>query len=308
MDPQELASFEANRARMFGLAYRMLGEAAEAEDVVQDAYLRWREGQDIAVPAAWLTKVVTNLCLSRLASARARRERYVGPWLPEPVLTGLGLNGLGLTGPGREQDPVEVAERRDSLSLGVLVLLERLTPPERAAFVLRSAFDYSHREIAEILDIDEVHARQLYSRARAHVGEPRRRFTATPEQREKIVEQFLAAAVGGDLTGLERLLTEDATAWSDGGGEVAATRHPAFGRFKIARMLTALAATDRAVTATYAIATVNDTPAVLVREAGMLTVVIVPELTEDGIVAVRAILNPAKLAFITTQLATARSV
>ncbi|NIH84480.1 sigma-70 family RNA polymerase sigma factor [Amycolatopsis granulosa] len=192
MDP--LARFEAGRPRLFGLAYRLLGEAAEAEDVVQEAYLRWHAATGVEVPEAWLSKVVTNLCLNRLTSARARREVYLGPWLPEPVFTDRG--------------PLEIAEQRDSLSLGLLVLLERLTPPERATFVLREAFGHSHREIGEVLDLDEAHVRQLYRRARQHVARGRTRFTATAEQRRALVEQFLAATVAGDVAGLERLLAE----------------------------------------------------------------------------------------------------
>jgi RNA polymerase sigma factor (sigma-70 family) len=178
MAVEKLARFEENRSRLFSLAYQMLGEAAEAEDVVQDAYLRWERSEVVGVPEAWLTKVVANLCLSRLTSARARRERYVGSWLPEPVLTA--------SGPG----PLEIVEQRDSVSFGMLLLLERLTPPERLAFVLREAFDYSHREVAEILQVDEVHARQLYHRARAHVGTGHKRFTAEPERGRRMVERF----------------------------------------------------------------------------------------------------------------------
>ncbi|MEO3930132.1 sigma-70 family RNA polymerase sigma factor [Micromonosporaceae bacterium B7E4] len=143
---ERLERFEANRRRLFGVAYRLLGEASEAEDVVQDAYLRWERSDSVVSPEAWLTRVVTNLCLDRLTSARAQRERYVGPWLPEPVLTG-----------GGALDPLETVEQRELLSLGMLVLLERLTPPERAVFVLREAFGHGHREIAEILEVNEPH-------------------------------------------------------------------------------------------------------------------------------------------------------
>src|SRR5262245_10655830 len=245
MDERGVAEFQTHRARLLGLAYRMLGELTEAEDVVQDAYLRWRTGRDVNTPAAWLTTVVTNLCLTRLTSARARRERYMGPWLPEPMLTDNG------------QDPLDMVEQKDTLSLGFLVLLEKLTPPERAAFVLRSAFDYSHRDIADILRTDEANARQLYHRARAHVGDARRRFTASPEQGTKLVERFLAASVDGDVAGLERVLTDDATVWSDGGGKVTAALHPITGRADVARYLVALASTARGQTAAFTLAEVN---------------------------------------------------
>lgn len=287
-DTEKLGRFEAERGRLFGLAYRMLGEASEAEDVVQDAYLRWRRSDAVTVPEAWLTKVVTNLCLNRLTSARARREVYVGPWLPEPVFTS-------------ELGPLEIVEQRDTLSLGMLTLLERLTPPERAAFVLREAFDYSHREIADILDVDEAHARQLYRRAREHVGEPRKRFTPSSEQQTKIVERFLAATVEGDLAGLERLLAADVVAWADGGGKAAAARAPVRGRERVVRFLAGLARHPRAAGMRLSIASVNGEPAIALHEAGMLAYIIVPEIFAGRVVAIRTVANPDKLAFAAAQ-------
>ncbi|WP_405795594.1 RNA polymerase sigma factor SigJ [Streptomyces sp. NBC_01506] len=294
-----LTQFETHRARLIGLAYRMLGEAFEAEDVVQDAYLRWRDSGEVADPAPWLTKVVTNLCLSRLTSARARRETYVGPWLPEPMVVAAA--------DGRD-DPADTAARRDSLSLGLLVLLERLTPPERAAFVLREAFAYSHREIARILGIEEAHARQLFTRARAHVG-ARQRFTATSGQRRAIVERFLAATLDGDVIALERLLADDAVAWADGGGRVRATLRPAVGRVGVARLLASFGRSARARAASFTVTTVNDAPAIVVREAGLVSGVFAPELGGDGrVVALWSVLNPDKLGFARAQLASERSV
>jgi RNA polymerase sigma-70 factor (TIGR02957 family) len=290
MTVDKVTLFQAQRGRLFGLAYRMLGEASEAEDVVQDAYLRWERSDRVDVPEAWLTRVVINLCLNRLTSARARREQYIGPWLPEPVLTGHG-----------ELGPMETAEQRDSLSLGVLVLLERLTPPERAAFVLREAFDYSHREIAEILDVDEPHARQLYRRAQAHVGQPRRRFTADLGHRKKLVERFLAATVDGDLASLERLLADDVVSWADGGGKATASRRPLFGRTTIVRLFGALSRHPRAAHAQLSIEMVNADPAVVVHEAGVLSSIIVPEVSDGRITALRTIANPDKLAFAARQ-------
>nr|WP_027942090.1 RNA polymerase sigma-70 factor [Amycolatopsis taiwanensis] len=290
MEADKLTRFQAERGRLFGLAYRMLGEASEAEDVVQDVYLRWARSESVDVPEAWLTKVATNLCLNRLTSARARREQYVGPWLPEPVFTADGDFG-----------PLETVEQRDSLALGVLVLLERLTPPERAAFVLREAFDYSHREIAEILDVEESHARQLYRRAREHVGEPRKRFTASVAQRTKIVERFVAATVEGDVEGLERLLAEDVVSWADGGGKATAARRPVSGRADVARLFSGLQRHPRAANATLSIELVNGDPAVVVYESEVLTYLFVPEVADDRIVAVRVIANPDKLAFAVRQ-------
>lgn len=285
----EVVEFEQQRRRLFGIAYRMLGEASEAEDVVQDAYLRWRSRSGVDTPAAWLTTVVTNLCINRLTSARARRERYVGPWLPEPVATG--------------NDPAELVERRDTVSLGFLVLLEKLTPPERAVFVLREAFDYSHRASAEVLGVDEAHARQLYHRALARLGEARRRFDVRPADGTKLVERFIAATVDGDVAGLEAILTEDAAIWADGGGKAIAAREPVFGRSNAAHYLAGLASSPRASTACLSVAEINNTAAILVHESGDLTGVLVPEVHDDTITTIRAVLNPDKLAYLRTQLA-----
>ncbi|QFU90840.1 RNA polymerase sigma-70 factor [Amycolatopsis sp. YIM 10] len=284
-----LEQFEAARPRLFSLAYRMLGEAAEAEDVVQEAYLRWAKSEPVDTPPAWLTRVATNLCLNRLTSARARRERYAGPWLPEPVVTGPG--------------PLETAEQRDSLRFGVLVLLERLTPPERAAFVLRESFEYSHREIAGILGVSEANARQLYRRAREHVGEPRKRFEASAEDHRKVIERFIAAALNGDLAALEQMLTEDVVSWSDGGGKVTAGRRPITGRDKVLRLLAGLGRHPRAAGAEFAVEVVNGEPALLVFESGGLTAVMLPELRDGKVTALRTVLNPDKLAYAAAQLA-----
>ncbi|MFF0345536.1 RNA polymerase sigma factor SigJ [Kribbella sp. NPDC004875] len=285
----DVAEFEQQRTRMFAVAYRMLGEATEAEDVVQDAYLRWRSGHDpVQTPAAWLTTVVTNLCINRLTSARARRERYVGPWLPEPIATG--------------NDPQDAVELKDSVSMGFLVLLEKLTPPERAVFVLREAFGYSHRDSAEVLGVDEGNARQLYHRALARVGEAHRRFAAEPIDGTRLVERFIAAAVDGDVEGLEAILHEDAAIWADGGGKAIAAREPIFGRSSAAQYLAGLAAGPRALTARLSVAEVNNAPAILVHESGELTGVLVPEIHDGAITTIRAVLNPDKLAHLRGQL------
>jgi RNA polymerase sigma-70 factor (ECF subfamily) len=291
MTQERLERFEANRRRLFGLAYRLLGEASEAEDVVQDAYLRWERSDTAVSPEAWLTKVVTNLCLNRLTSARAQRDRYVGTWLPEPVFTDRGVLG-----------PLETVEQRESLSLGMLVLLERLTPPERAAFVLREAFGHSHREIAAILELDEAHVRQLYRRARMHVGAARKRFDATPEQRRKLVERFLAATLGGDVQELERLLAKDVVAWADGGGKAPATRQPVVGRDSLLRYLVIMAEHPQWARVTSAtVGTVNTEPAIVLELEGRLVAVMVPEFDGDRIAALHAVSNPDKLAFLARQ-------
>ncbi|GAA1512958.1 RNA polymerase sigma factor SigJ [Sphaerisporangium rubeum] len=281
----KLDRFASNRPRLLGLAYRMLGELAEAEDVLQDAYLRWERSDGVEVPEAWLTTVVTNLCLNRLTSARARREQYVGTWLPEPVAV---LDGrLG---------PLETVEQRESLSLGMLVLLERLTPPERAAFVLREAFGHSHREVAGILDVEEAHARQLYHRARERVGEERTRFSASPEQRSRMLEVFLSAALRGDLATLEHMLAEDAVSWADGGGKAAAAARPVHGRVRVARLVSGLVHHPRHTGLDLVAGTINGEPGFLVRDGGTLIAAGVPEFGPDGlIVAIRTVTNPDKL-------------
>ena len=288
---ERLERFEANRGRLFGLAYRLLGEASEAQDVVQDAYLRWERNDTAVSPEAWLTKVVTNLCLNRLTSARAQRERYVGAWLPEPVFTDRSVLG-----------PLETVEQRESLSLGMLVLLERLTPPERAAFVLREAFGHSHREVAEILELDEAHVRQLYRRAREHVGAARRRFVVTPEQRRELLERFLAATLAGDVQELEQLLAEDVVAWADGGGKAPAGRQPVVGRDSLVRYLILAVGHPRWARVTaFTVRTVNTEPAIVFEMDGRLFAVMVPEFDGDRITALHAVTNPDKLAFLARQ-------
>ncbi|MFF4990388.1 RNA polymerase sigma-70 factor [Streptosporangium saharense] len=275
--------FEELRRRMFGLAYRMLGSAAEAEDVVQDAYLRWHtaDRRNVEVPGAWLAKVVTNLCLNRLTAARATRESYVGPWLPEPVESAA-------------LDPLETAERRDSVSVAFLVLLERLTPPERAVFVLREAFSYGYREIAEVLDLSETNCRQLLLRARKRVGEPRR-FDVPGEQRHRIVERFLDAARGGDLAELERLLAVDVVAWSDGGGRVGAALRPVVGRDKVTRFLVGLAA-KFGEGGEFTHTEINGQEGLVVRYEDTVIAVFVIEVAEGRVAGVQAVLNPDKIA------------
>lgn len=202
--------FEVSRNRLASLAYRLLGSAADAEDAVQDAFLHWQAADQrrIRVPEAWLTRIVTNLCLDRLRSARARRERSAGAWLPEPLLAGDPMLG-----------PADTFEQRESVSLAVLTLMERLSPLERAVYVLREAFSYSHAEIAELLGITESASQQHLHRARRRVTAARRRGgEVDPESARRIVEEFLAAAFSGRTERLVALLTDDATAVSDGAG------------------------------------------------------------------------------------------
>ena len=221
---EHVRTFEAARPRLQAIAYRMLGTVADAEDAVQDTYVRW-SGADhggVREPAAWLTRVLTNVCLNRLTSARARCEEYVGPWLPEPVVTEHALATLA---------------ERESVSMAMLVVLERLTPPERAVFVLREAFGYPHAEIAEMLEVTEAHSQQLYRRARGHVAQGRARFTTSVEQAQRITDRFLEAARGGDQERLRSLFVDDVVAWADGGGRATAARKPVSGADRVARYL-----------------------------------------------------------------------
>ena len=221
---------EALRRHGFGVAYRMLGSVSEAEDVAQEALLRLtRQEGPIDEPAAWITTVSTRLSINVLKSARARRESYVGPWLPEPLLED--------PTPG----PASRAELADSLSLALLVLLERLTPVERAAYLLREVFGYEYADIAEIIEQTEVNTRQLVTRARKHLEASRPRFDADEAARDLLLERFLAAAEEGDLEDLEELLAKDAILYADGGGKVMAAQEPLFGAALIARYMAGLA-------------------------------------------------------------------
>jgi len=217
-------TFQAHRPLLLNIAYRMLGSYAEAEDVVQEAWLRWHaQDQEIQTPKPWLTRTVTRLCLDSLKSARSKRETYVGSWLPEPVPTDK---------PSPFGDAVELA---DSLSLALLAVLERLSPMERAAFLLREIFDYSYKQLADILDVSEENCRQIAHRARARVRSERPKFKVDPQEREDLLQRFGQAAASGELENLVALFHEGITLWSDGGGKVKATLRPVYGPQKVAR-------------------------------------------------------------------------
>jgi RNA polymerase sigma-70 factor (ECF subfamily) len=227
MSDEEL---EALRRHGFGVAYRMLGSVSEAEDVTQEALLRLtRQEGSIDEPAAWITTVVTRLSINVLRSARARRESYVGPWLPEPLVE------------DPAPDPASRAELADSLSLAMLVLLERLTPVERAAYLLREVFGYGYAEIADVIEQTEVNSRQLVARARKHLEANRPRFDPDEAARDALLERFLAAAEEGDLEALEELLAKDAVLYADSGGKARAPQEPLFGAAVIARFMAAVA-------------------------------------------------------------------
>ena len=277
-------AFEGERRHLFSIAYRMMGSAADAEDIVQDAFVRWhaapRDG--VLAPRAFLSTIVTRLCLDALGSARRRRETYVGPWLPEPVPT-------AELGPGAESD--------ETLSLAFLLLLERLTPLERAVYLLREVFDHSHREIADIVGSSEAAARQVHHRATTHLGKDRARFESTREEHARLLGAFLLASRTGDLEGLARLLTHDAVALSDSGGKVSAARRPVRGAADVAKLLVGLARKGGSAGLGVHFVEVNGFPAVLFTagEAGLPNGLIALDV-EDGLVrAVHLVTNPDKL-------------
>ena len=302
--------FSEHRPRLFGLAYRLLGSASDAEDVLQEAFLRWdaADRDTIREPAAWLTTAVTRLCLTELASARARRERYAGTWLPEPVLTGGdGNGGLG---------PLETAAQRESVSMALLLLCERLTPAERAVFILHEAFGYRYGEIAGIIGRGEAACRQLGHRAAARLKTGSRATPPDPAEAarwRRLTGRFLAAATAGDLAGLEKLLAEDVVAIGDGGGKVPAGPRPVHGPAKVARLFAGLGpalvpGTERPPALarllgdsareglTTSEAEVNGGPAILAWAKDTLFAVFIPVIDGEKITALYAITNPDKLA------------
>jgi RNA polymerase sigma-70 factor (TIGR02957 family) len=274
------------RPRAFAIAYRMLGSVGEAEDVVQEAFLRMHQtlqrDEQVASPRAYIATVVTRLAIDQLRSARVRRERYVGEWLPEPL--------------GMEPTPHEHAETADSLSLAFLVLLESLSPQQRAAFLLREVFDYPYPEVAEIIDTSVDSARQLVARARNHIRERRPRYHASQRQREELAQRFFAAAEQGDLPALEELLAQDVALHSDGGGKVPAMRRPAYGRERVAKILlagmSALARRDMRLRVTE----VNGQPgAVAFDSQDHLVGVVELDIADGRIQAIHSVANPDKL-------------
>ena len=281
--------FQELRPGAFALAYRMLGSVTEAEDVVQEAFLRLHrtlaEGERLSSPRAYLSTVVTRLCIDQLRSARVRRERYVGEWLPEPLLA------------SDDADPARQAELADSLSLAFLVLLESLSPEQRAAFLLREVFDYPYEEIARIVGKSEDNARQLVARARRQVEERRPRFEASRERRQALAQRFFAAAVDGDLAALEELLAHDVMLHGDGGGKAPALAHPVHGRAKVARTLLAwVRAGARIGGVSLRSAEVNGQPGALVLDPeGRLVNVLALDVADGQVQAIRSVVNPDKL-------------
>lgn len=274
-------TFAAVRPRLFGIAYRMLGTVADAEDIVQDTWERWQGADRAAVrePAAFLATTTTRLAINQAQSARVRRETYVGPWLPEPVDT--------------SADPLLGAERGEALEFAVLVLLEKLTPTERAAYVLREAFDYPYAQIAEIIQGSEASARQLVSRARKHLAEERQVQEVDRQEQRRMLEAFLEAAQSGDIGELERIFTADIASYSDGGGLARASRIPVFTRETVAKYLRAFH--TRFWEGTVHIVEANGGPAAVLVRDGAITAFVSLDVTAQGIRRLQWVLNPEKL-------------
>ena len=273
------------RPLLFSLAYRMVGGVGDAEDLVQEAYVRFhRAPERVESPKAFLTTVVTRLAIDHLRSARVRRESYVGPWLPEPLVRD--------SAPG----PAERVEQDETLSLAFLVLLERLSPVERAVYVLHELFGYGHGEIGEVVGKSSANCRQILARARRHVEQGRPRFEPSRREREALLARFLDAARAGNVEALVELLAADAVSYADGGGRVRATPLPIYGAAKVARLWASVAGPDRGEGYAVRFADVNGQPGVVVADergqvAGVLTLAIA-----DGLVqSVWAVVNPDKL-------------
>ena len=278
------------RPRAFAIAYRMLGSVSEAEDIVQEALLRVHgaieRGEEISSPRAYIATVTTRLSIDELRSARVRRETYVGEWLPEPITE------------RPEDDPARQAEVADSLSIAFLVLLESLSPEQRAAFLLHDVFDYDYGKVAEIVGTSEENARQLASRARRHVQDGRSRFDASEEEREKLAAGFFAAVEKGDFEGLESMLAEDVELHGDGGGLAPAIKRPVFGRPKVAQLLRNWSRLSlRMADVQIVPAVINGQPGAEYRDgAGNLFGVMSLDIAEGQIQTIRSIVNPEKLA------------
>lgn len=281
-------SFEAYRPLLFSIAYRMLGSAMDAEDLVQEAWMRYQrvDPKEVVSPKAYLSTIITRLCINQLTSARAQREIYIGPWLPEPILT---------DDSSLPNSPASHLNFYDSISMAFLTLLERLTPAERAVFLLREVFDYRYSEIAEMIGKSEAACRQLFSRAKRQMTVDRPRFEHSPATHERLVNGFLRAVESGDVVSLTQLLAEDVVVWTDGGGKVFALLQPVYGREKALRFL--LAAREL-VSGPYAaeVTAVNGRAAVILRAADdKAFLVIGMETDQEQIHTFHIIGNPDKL-------------
>ena len=276
--------FNAHRSMLFSIAYRMLGSRVDAEDAVQETFLRWQnEGGEVQSPRSYLATIVTRLCIDNLRSARAQREVYVGPWLPEPMVTDYS---------GRPDAGVELAE---SLTMAFMVMLETLTPLERAAFLLREVFEYDYLEIAEILGKSEASCRQMIHRAKERVTRRQRRFEPSREETERIAARFLQAARTGDVQGLMSLFADDSVMMSDGGGKVRAAVNPVHGPDSIARFIVGVVRKGVPADATIMLTEINGQPAFVVFHEGRAVSATILDISGGVIRNLFIIVNPVKL-------------
>lgn len=287
-------SFQRYHSLLFAIAYRMLGSASEAEDMLQESYIRYMQAmkadaQDIRSVKAYLTTIVTRLCLDYLKSARMQREQYIGPWLPEPVLTA-----------DAEVMALQTLEQRESVGLAFLRLSERLTPYERAVLLLHDVFAYRHEEIAEIIGKSAAHCRHLLRQAKEHLQDQRTRYTPSAEVQQRLVERFVDACQVGNVAGLVDLLAQEVTVWADGGGKVGAFRHPVYGREKVAQIL------EKGIQIYFSpfqlsVAEINGAAGILMWRGESLAGAMLFEVRDGQIYEMYGVLNPDKLAYIQRQ-------
>ncbi len=283
--PDEGAAFEEWRSLLFGIAYRMLGSAANAEDMVQETFLRWlqRDEREIRSVRAYLVTIVTRLCIDELGSARAQRVTYTGPWLPEPVST----------------DDASALEQADTLSLAFLVLLEELTPPERAAYLLHDVFGYQFDEVAELMGRSTAGCRQLGARARQRIEDRRQRFDADARHGRELTRRFVVACATGDLEGLIEMLADDVVVWTDGGGVVRAAMRPVVGPQRSSRFLINVA---RKLHGTPREVMLNGQPAMVFVDGDRVVATLVLDILAGKVVGVRSVTNPQKLEHLQREL------
>lgn len=278
--------FASTRPLLFSIAYRMLGSVTDAEDLVQDAFVRWLEAPEAEVraPRAYLATIVTRLAINQLQSARSRRETYVGPWLPEPLVT------------EHAPDPSEPIELAESLSMAFLMMLERLSPTERAVLLLHDVFDFDYSEVARIIDKSEVNCRQLLTRAKKHIGEPRARFDVDPVQADRLLNRFIDATRAGDIDGLLGVLAEDITLWADGGGKVpGAALRPIQGADAVARFVVQRARTGASLGRVLRPTLINGQPGFVIYDGSEPRAALILDVREGRVHGIYAIANPDKL-------------
>lgn len=283
-EPDSLAAFHQHRGLLLSVAYRMLGSRADAEDMVQETFLRWQRASasEIRDPRAFLVTVITRLCINQSQSARVKREQYFGYWLPEPLLTGTGV-----------EPPMPGID--GSLSMAFLILLERLSPMERAIFLLREVFDYEYREIAAMVGESEANCRQVLRRARQHVTEDRPRFEASKERRERLLQQFLETTKQGDMQGLLALLSEDVVLYTDGGGKASAVPNPVYGADHVARFFLAAPGKLMPGDAVRCFAEINGQPGIVAFHEGKVYGVLTLDVADGRIRNIYIVRNPDKL-------------